>query len=232
MNRNIYPLVLLSMLVIAPTSQAVLLDLTVTASWTTSDYDVSSTGPSVGALGIPEEDDDLVFGVAPSNGSTSFTLRIETDSAVSYATGYNGITHDWWGYSDVELLGTHTFGSATWTTDDILTDLVGVDSMTMALWTDTDVSLADPSRLSFRMMGDWEGATADLFIGSRTITTISDSFLMWEYYGGEEIRNSGSVNAYVAERPEVSVPSPVSFWLMGSGLIALIGAKYRKGNIK
>jgi hypothetical protein len=166
------------------------LELTITGSWNAADYDVSSTGPKAGALGIPEEDDDLVFGTPPSAGSTTFTLLVNTDDAVSFPAGYGGITHDWYGYSDVTFVGTHGFGSATWTTDGIVTALVGVDGLKRALWTDADISVADPTRLSFRMFGVWDGMTADLFVGSRTSTTIGPGFLMAEYYGGEMIHSA------------------------------------------
>ncbi len=189
-----YSFIVASLLAFTANVQSAIVYLSITGSWTAANYDVSSTGTG-GAIEIPEEDDNLVFGTAPSDGSTTFTLRVDTSSAVSFATGYNGITHDWYGYSDVTLLGTHTFGSASWKTADILTGLVGVDNLTKALWTDTDIALADPTRLSFRMFGDWVGNTADLFIGTnRTITTIGTKFLLWEYFGGEEIR-SGTYSA-------------------------------------
>ncbi len=217
MKTITHPLIIASLLAFSSALQASVIDLTVTGSWTKSDYDVSSTGPTVGALGIPEENDDLVFGTAPSDGSTTFTLRVNTDSAVSFATGYNGITHDWFGYSDVTLLGTHTFGSASWTTSDILIGLVGVDGLTKALWTDTDIASADPSRLSFRMFGDWEGNSADMFFGSRTATTIGNQFLMWEYYEGEEIRS----NTYSAVAQTAAVPEPATLLLLGLGLAGI-----------
>ncbi len=217
MRTITHPFIIASLLAFSSALQASTVDLTITGSWTESDYDVSSTGPTVGALGIAEENDDLVFGTAPSSGSTTFTLRINTDSAVSFATGYAGITHDWFGYSDVTLLGTHTFGSASWTTSDILTNLVGVDGLMKALWTDTDIASADPSRLSFRMFGDWEGNTADMFFGSRTTTTIGNQFLMWEYYEGEEIRS----NTYSAVAQTVAAPEPATLLLLGLGLAGI-----------
>ena len=220
-----YPLLIAGLVSFAPVTNAAIIDLTITGSWTASDYDVSSTGPSVGALGVPVENDDLVFGTSPSDGSATFTLRVNTDSAVSFSSGYNGITHDWYGYSDVTLVGTYTFGSASWETSDILTGLVGVDGLARALWTDTDIALADPTRLSFRMMGDWEGSTADMFIGSRTSTTIGNQFLMWEYYQGEEIRSA----SYSAVANEVPVPATLSLLALG---LAGIGysSKKRKAN--
>jgi len=216
MKTMTYPLIAACLLALSPLVQASIVDLTITGSWTASDYDVSSTGPD-SALGIPEENDDLVFGTAPSDGSTTFTLRVNTDSAVGFATGYNGITHDWFGYSDVQLLGTHTFGSASWTTSGIVTGLVGVDGLTKALWTDTDIAVADPTRLSFRMFGGWEGSSADLFIGSRTTTTIGNQFLMWEYYRGEEIRS----NNYSATAEVQGVPEPATLALFGLGLLGI-----------
>ena len=198
-------------------------ELTVTSSWVSSDFDVSSTGPTVGAAGIPEENDDKVFGVAPSDGSTTFTLRVSTPANHVFMTGDFGVTHNWYGYSNVELVGTHTFGSASWTTSSILTSLEGPNSTTAALWTDTDLSLGAPNLISFRMFGDWEGNSADLFIGSRSPTTISTSFLMWEYFGGEEIRNDTPFSARVT-----AVPEPSTMLLCGSGLAALGAWRYRK----
>ena len=215
-RRIFYALIIAILIAFTSTVQAEIVDVTITASWTAGDYDVSSTGPSSGALGIPEEDDDLVFGTEPSAGSTSFTLRVNTDSAVSFAAGYNGITHDWYGYSDVTLVGTHTFGSASWTTADILTGLEGVDGLTKALWTDTDIRISHPTVLSFRMFGDWEGSSADMFFGSRTPTTISNRFLMWEYFAGEEIRVSS--NAYTAVAVSVS-----------NGEASVVGVTYGPG---
>ncbi len=205
----------------APLAAAIPVDLTVTASWTATNFDVSSTGPNA-PLGISEENDDKVFGIAPSAGSTSFVLRVETDSAVSYASGYNGITHDWFGYSEVELLGTHTLGTASWTTVDILTNLVGVDGLTRALWTDADITAANPTRLSVRMFGDWDGSTADLFVGPRTTTTIGTQFLAWEYFGGEEIRT----NNYTVISSAAAVPEPTTIALIGVGLLGCMA--YRR----
>ena len=205
-------------------ANAAIVFLDITGSWEASDYDVTSTGPTVGAIGIAEEDDDLVFGTAASAGSTTFKLRVDTSSAVSFATGYNGITHDWFGYSDVSLVGTHTFGSASWETGDIATGLLGVDGLAKALWTDTDIAAADPTRLSFRMFGDWEGSSADLFVGSRTNTTRSNSFLMAEYFAGEEIRSS----TYTATTGVNPVPVPAAVWLFGTALIGLLGLGKRR----
>ena len=104
-------------------AQADIVELQITASWTASDFDVSST-----LFG----DDNRVFGVAPSEGSTSFTLLVDTSSVVSYTTGEFDVTHDWFGYTNVTLAGTHTFGSASWETHDILTNLVGPNASTAA----------------------------------------------------------------------------------------------------
>ena len=203
-------------------AQAAIVDLEVTGSWLASDFDVSSTGTNPSS-GVPQEDDDQVFGVAPSDGSTTFTLRVDTSSVIKFATGDFGVTHDWFGYDLVELLGGHSFGSASWDTADILTSLVGPNGSSAALWTDTDISVASPTRLSFRMFGDWEGPNADLFIGSRTATTIGDQFLMWEYFEGEEIRS----NNYRAISSVSAVPLPAGALLLvsGLGILALRGRR-------
>jgi hypothetical protein len=206
-------------------SQAAIIDLTITGSWESTDYNVTST-----LYG----DDDLVFGTSPSDGSTSFTLRVDTSSAVAYSSGYlsNGtdaLTHDWFGYSDVSLVGTHTLGTASWDTSGILSGLIGVDGLAKALWTNTDISSADPTLLSFRMFGEFpisssDTGTADLFIGSRTSTTIGTQFLAWEYFAGEEIRSS----SYSAVATNASVPEPSIIALFGLGLVGLGFARRRR----
>lgn len=209
-------------------AQAAIIDLTITATWEASDFDVSSTGPSPGAIGIPEEDDDLVFGVAPSAGSTSFTLRVNTSPVVSFSSGDFGVTHDWFGYSDVQLVGTHTFGTASWTTSDILTALEGPNGSSAALWVDTDLSVAAPSLISFRMQGDWTGEAADLFVGSRSPTTIGTQFLMWEYFAGEEIRNDGLTVTYGATPANVPAPATLALLVVGlAGVRARRAAAHR-----
>lgn len=186
-----------------------IVSLEVTGSWTAEDYDVSSTGPD-GGLGIPEEDDDLVFGTPPSDGSTTFTLLVDVAGAIFIPEGSMGVTHDWYGYTNVSLDGTHMFGSASWVTSDIITGLVGPGGATAALWTNTDISLANPTRLSFRMFGSWEGSTADLFVGARSATTIGTEFLLWEYYGGEEIRSQTYSGTSVSSPPVCDAGGPYS----------------------
>ena len=109
----------LVMVLFVPVVRAEIINLVVTGSWKASDFDVSSTGPDF-PIGDPEGDDDMVFGVAPSDGSTTFSIRVDTSSSTGlFSAGYlsNGtdaLAHDWIGYTDVTLIGTHTFGSATW----------------------------------------------------------------------------------------------------------------------
>jgi len=220
--KNLFSISLTSAALFAAVSaQATVVELDVTGSWVAGDYDVSSTGPSVGATGVPEENDDLVFGIAPSDGSTTFTLAVDTSSVVHFATGDFGVTHDWYGYDMVDLVGGHSFGSATWETSDLSTGLIGPNGAAATLWTDADISVMDPTRLSLRMFGDWEGSNADMFIGSRTATTIGNQFLMWEYFGGEEIRS----NSYSATTSAVPLPAPALLLL--AGLAALGGMKRR-----
>jgi len=216
-------------MLVSSTAHAVLVELTVTGFYASDDFFISPTETDP-PTGVPEENDDLVFGVAPSDGSTTFTLRIDTASASFFPAGHlsNGtdtLTHDWYGYTDVELVGTHTFGTASWDTSSILTGLIGPDGTTAALWTDADIASANPTRLSFRMFGSGDGITADLFVGSRTPTTIGTSFLIHEFFAGEAI--SASPDAYTAISSAAgttgAIPEPITatLGLMGLGVLGM-----------
>ncbi|WP_168797766.1 VPLPA-CTERM sorting domain-containing protein [Aliishimia ponticola] len=229
-HRTILPLAAAGAMWLATTASAAVIELDVTASWTAADFDVSSTGTSSPSA-PPEDNDDLVFGIAPSAGSINFTLLVDTASVVSYPAGGSvAVVHDHFGYSDVSLKDPVTLGSATWETSDILTTLIGPDGAEAALWTDTDLTAGDPTLLSFRMFGEWAGTggtgTADLFFGSRSVGPsgyqISDSFLAWEYFGGEEIRTTG-YSASVAP-----VPLPAGAALLATGLLGFAATRRRK----
>jgi len=147
----------------------------ITGSWVADDFSVTDPSDPLYDPANPEFD-GKVFGVAPSAGSTTIQLRVDTDSAVFFPVGYtwdnNGtpctLAHDWYGYSDVMLVNDpYTFGTATWTNSGILTALIGPNDSTAALWTDVDITSGVPSRLSFRMFGTGDGLTADVFVGSR-----------------------------------------------------------------
>lgn len=220
-----------SLIAMAPmAAQAALVDLELTANWVAADYDVSSTGPSGSTAA--ESDDGAVFGVAPSDGSLSLTLRVQTNSADFFAAGTGGRFHDFYGYSDVEILGgTFTYGSATWSTSDII-NLEGPNPASANLWTDTDLESGDPTRVSFRMIADWFDANADIFFGSRTgtiadgATQIRDNFSMSEYFAGERI--SVSASGYTATVTP-AVPLPSSTLLLLGGLAGLAGLRRKRG---
>jgi hypothetical protein len=227
MKKIILPATLLA-LSLGSVAQASIIELELSATWTSSDFNVSSTGDG---SGLPEANDDKVFGLSPYDGSINFTLLVDTSSVTSFLVGGSEtVEHDHFGYSSVSLKSPVTLGSATWTTADILTELVGPGGVKAALWTDTDITTGDPSKVSFRMFGDWAGTggtgTADLFFGSRYLGAsgygISDSFLAWEYYGGEEIRTTGYTATVSA------VPVPASSLLLLSGLAGLTRLRKRK----
>lgn len=217
--------ILASSCLLAGNASAAIVNVDITASWTATDFTVSTTpNPADPAA------DGAVFGVVPSTGSTTIKLTVDTSSAVSFNAGYTynylgtnyTLAHDWFGYQNVTLSNPHTFGSASWTSANILTALIGVDGLTAGLWTDSDITSSNPTRASFRMQSTVGSETADLFVGSRTPDTIGTQFLLWEFFGGEEIRLDGyTVNTSV-------VPVPAAVWLFGSGLLGLIGVARRK----
>jgi VCBS repeat-containing protein len=209
-NKNkciFFVLALCCSMFVALTASADIIRVDITGSWVAGDFTVNqrSQDDYEGPL------DGTVFGVSPSAGSTTVQLLVNTDNFVLQPANVPGVydgntytpTHDWYGYTDVELVGgTYTFGTATWTTSDILLYLDGLDGNTAALWTDADIRTAKPTRVSFRMMAlQSDGLDADLFVGARTPETIGLQFLIWEYYGGEEIRS----NSY-----DVTLPDNVS----------------------
>jgi hypothetical protein len=205
------PLILLA----AGQADGAIVELTVSGFWSAGDFDVSPT-QTMPSSGVPEEDDDQVFGVAPSDGSTTFILRVDTTQntglfpAGYLSNGANALTHDMIGYTDVELVGgSHSFGDATWNSANILTGLIQVDGLGASLWVDRDLTTGDPSKIRFRMLSSSGDITADLFVGADTTETgISDSFSIAEYFAGESLYSSSGYRG--------TVPAPGA-----AGLLAL-----------
>jgi len=178
-------LVMAITLIVVPKARAASVDLTANFSYAPSNF--------------VNRVDGAVFGIDPSYGSGSITLRIDTDNVIHFPAGYtyvhgNGqsytLHHDFYGYSDVALVTPFVFGNATWATSDILTGLIGPSDSVAALWSDSDLTTSIPSRVSFRAMGSWLGGTADLFIGPRSTYDIMSSFFLHEYFGGDQIRTT------------------------------------------
>lgn len=212
------------------TVQASIIELILSAEWEASDFDVSSTG-TTNPSDPAEDNDDKVFGIAPTSGSISFTLLVDTSSVTTFLVGGStAVAHDHFGYSNVTLKDPVTLGSATWDTSTVPVSLDGPASSSAQLWTDTDLTTGAPSLVSFRMFGDWAGTggtgSADMFFGSRFIgpdgNQISESFLTWEYFQGEEIRTTG-YSAAVGE-----VPLPAGSVLMLTGLAGFAAMRKRK----
>ena len=215
----IFAVVLTFLGAVSARSYAVIVDLTITGSFVAADYDVSSTGPDI-PVGDPEGDDDLVFGTAPSNGSTTFTVRVNTNGSSFFPMGYlsNGtdaLLHDWYGYTDVTLLGPHTFGSATWEPSGVNTALVGPDGTTATLWTDADIATTDPSLVSIIMNGTGDDLRAQLSFGPRFTTNITDRFSISEFFGGEFIAS----NTYAASAVVFRIPEPSTALMLIVGIL-------------
>jgi hypothetical protein len=173
-------------------------DLLVTGSWASDDFTVASPADP-----NDPDADGKVHGIAPSDGSLTFQIRVDTDSLVGpFFPGDGTVTHPLYGYTAVRLLCPVTFGTATWASEDILDGLVGPMDLTAAIWVDADLTQAvPPTRISLRMMGTGAGTkTPDLFVGSRVMGDedlfITDSFLLWEYFAGEEIRSQSYTVAF------------------------------------
>jgi len=210
-------------------ANAAMINVDITASWTAADFSVTDPADPLYNPADPAVD-GKVLGVSPSAGSTTIHLIVDTSSFVSYSAGYTynylgtdyTLAHDWYGYQNVQLASPYSFGTASWDSSGILTDLLGPDGVGAALWTDTDITSGDPTLASFRMFGTDTGVNPDLFVGPRTNQFISTQFLLGEYYNGEDI----SVDGYTVTASVV--PVPAAAWLFGSGLVGLVGIARRK----
>lgn len=185
-------------LLLSQASVAEIVELTITGHWSEKDFKVTSKKDGRFDPANPKFD-GFVFGVAPAEGSVAIQLLVNTDACVFFANGseYTAsgvgsytLAHDFYGYRNVTLVGgSFTFGRATWKSEGILSRLDGPDGQQASLWTDSDITKSDPTKVSFRMFGKAESLTPDIFVGSRTHSTIDNQFLLWEYYRGEEIRS-------------------------------------------
>ena len=193
-----FVLVLVISLFIEHIARGEVVQLSITGHWSERNFKVTDRSNALYAPANPKFD-GKVFGVAPSAGTTTLELLVNTDGSIFFAkgsefiadgTGAYSLTHDFYGYRDVTLVGdTYSFGNAVWRSDGILAGLEGPDGVKAALWTDVDITKNDPTRVSLRLFGKADGLTPDLFVGSRTHASIGTQFLLWEYYKGEEIRS-------------------------------------------
>lgn len=180
------------------TVRAETIELTITGSWSETDFKVTRKSDASYDPSNPKFD-GKVFDLSPSDGNLSLVLLVNTDRVVVFPKGSEFVdrtgrsyrlSHDFYGYGEVTLPGgSYNFGGAVWKASGMLTGLVGPNGTKAALWTDVDITKGDPAKVSFRMFGRAGKLSADLFFGSRTASTIGDSFLLWEYYKGEEIRS-------------------------------------------
>lgn len=194
-----FVLVLILSLCTAHVVEAENVEVTITGYWSDRDIKVTSTRDKLYDPADPKVD-GKIFGVAPAAGEVTLRLLISTEGFVFFPkgstftterTGTYSLAHDFYGYKQVALVDdTFSFGNAIWKSGRILSGLEGPSDSKAALWTDTDITQTDPSRLSFRMFGEAPGLSADLFVGSRTPFSIGQQFLLWEYYKGEEIRSN------------------------------------------
>ena len=189
------------------TASAEVIKLQITGNFAKADFKTVGSSDKVYDATDPKVD-GKVFGIAPLDGSVTLVLLVNTEGSVFFPKGtrfadHRGdyvLKHDFYGYQKVSLAdGPFTFGNAAWSSDGILKRLDGPGDAKAALWTDVDITKTDPTLVSFRMFGKAEGLTADIFVGPRTQMSILGSFVLWEYYMGEEIRS----NTYSArvERP-------------------------------
>jgi len=198
MKRSFNYFVLVLFLFAASAANAETVELTITGYWSEGNFKVTGRSDASYDPADPKFD-GKVFDLSPSDGNLSLVLLVNTERAVFYPEGSEtsdaygrpySLTHDFYGYREVALVGgTYTFGGAVWDTSGVLTRLEGPKDSKAALWTDVDITKGDPTKVSFRMFGKAGKLSADLFVGSRTPNTIGNSFLLWEYYKGEEIRS-------------------------------------------
>jgi hypothetical protein len=125
--------VLVISLFVQHTAEAEIVGLSITGHWSERDFKVADRLDESYNPANPKFD-GKVFGMAPSAGNVTLHLLVNTGGGIFFSKGSGftadgvgaySLTHDFYGYRDVELVGgTYSFANAVWRSDGILAGLV------------------------------------------------------------------------------------------------------------